>query len=273
MQSLRQIQAAVRFRICYAAPRGLNPPIVRTGLYPNQIFTVVIWVEDRCKFGEPEIQFKGKRFVSPGEISNYHGVPEIIGRSVNQPRRAIKQSGVNHVVLLALSDSGHPSYEAKNADVISSFGCPVFACTPDLFPSMMAAALSGKDLQGWAAETRYGAHPRISKFGWRDRTYCEWLNKMESGIQIFVNISSSIHVVSGLVIATFSDSEISLTLCKKVPDHGKGLAGIPINNPFPLYISCFNRYRVTRSVNPTERLRKGVKAIYPVSDDTEQRLR
>jgi len=65
---------------------------------------------------------------------------------------AIKQSGVNLVVLLALSDSGHPSYEAKNAEVIASLGCPVFACTPDQFPSMMAAALTGKDLQAWAAE-------------------------------------------------------------------------------------------------------------------------
>lgn len=65
---------------------------------------------------------------------------------------AIKQSGVNIIVLLALSDSGHPAYEAKHAGAIASLGCPVFACTPDQFPSMMAAALTGKDLQSWAAE-------------------------------------------------------------------------------------------------------------------------
>ena len=65
---------------------------------------------------------------------------------------AIKQSGVNLIVLLALSDSGHPTYEAKHAEAIASLGCPVFACTPDQFPSMMAAALTGKDLQTWAAE-------------------------------------------------------------------------------------------------------------------------
>jgi len=65
---------------------------------------------------------------------------------------AIKQSGVNLVVLLALSDSGHPAYEAKHAEEIAGLGCPVFACTPDQFPSMMASALTGKDLQGWAAE-------------------------------------------------------------------------------------------------------------------------
>ena len=65
---------------------------------------------------------------------------------------AIKQSGVNLIVLLALSDSGHPAYEAKHAEAIAGLRCPVFACTPDQFPSMMAAALTGKDLQSWAAE-------------------------------------------------------------------------------------------------------------------------
>jgi len=65
---------------------------------------------------------------------------------------AIKQSGVNLIVLLALSDSGRPAYEAKCAEGIASLGCPVFACTPDQFPAMMACALTGKDLRSWAAE-------------------------------------------------------------------------------------------------------------------------
>jgi len=64
----------------------------------------------------------------------------------------IKQSGVNLIVLLALSDSGRPGYEAKNAEAIASLRCPVFACSPGQFPSMMACALKGKDLQSWAAE-------------------------------------------------------------------------------------------------------------------------
>jgi hypothetical protein len=65
---------------------------------------------------------------------------------------ALKQSGVNLIVLLALSDSGHPAYEEKHAEAIASLGCPVFGCTPDQFPSMMAAALTGRDLHSWAAE-------------------------------------------------------------------------------------------------------------------------
>lgn len=64
---------------------------------------------------------------------------------------SIKQSGVNMIVLLALSDSGHPAYDAQHAALIAGLGCPVFACTPDVFPGMMAASLTGKDLNEWAA--------------------------------------------------------------------------------------------------------------------------
>jgi VWA domain containing CoxE-like protein len=53
----------------------------------------------------------------------------------------------------AIKHAGHPAYEAKHAEAIASLGCPVLACTPDQFPSMMAAALTGKDLSSWAAET------------------------------------------------------------------------------------------------------------------------
>ena len=74
-------------------------------------------------------------------------VKSMIGRAA-----AIKQSGVNFIVLLALSDSGQPAYEAKHAEAIASLGCPGFACTPDQFPSMLASALTGKDLKSWAAE-------------------------------------------------------------------------------------------------------------------------
>jgi len=64
---------------------------------------------------------------------------------------ALKQSGVNVIVLLALSDSGHPGYDANHAQQIAGMGCPVFACTPDQFAPLMAAALTGQDLHQWAA--------------------------------------------------------------------------------------------------------------------------
>lgn len=64
---------------------------------------------------------------------------------------AIKQSGVNLIVLLALSDDGHSSYDTNHAGLIAAMGCPVFACTPDQFPDMMATALTRQDIHQWAA--------------------------------------------------------------------------------------------------------------------------
>ncbi len=60
-------------------------------------------------------------------------------------------SGVQVVTLLALSDSGAPSYDHENAAALAELGIPAFACTPDLFPDMMAAAIRGDDLTAWAA--------------------------------------------------------------------------------------------------------------------------
>jgi Mg-chelatase subunit ChlD len=64
---------------------------------------------------------------------------------------ALVGSGVKLVVLLALSDQGKPSYDHDNAAAVSELGAPAFACTPDLFPDLMAAALGGRDLRQWAA--------------------------------------------------------------------------------------------------------------------------
>jgi Mg-chelatase subunit ChlD len=64
---------------------------------------------------------------------------------------ALKQSGVNLIVLLALSDDGHPGYDSNHAAKIAAMDCPVFGCTPDRFPELMAMALTGQDLQLWAA--------------------------------------------------------------------------------------------------------------------------
>ena len=63
---------------------------------------------------------------------------------------ALKQSGVNIIVLLALSDDGHPGYHANHAEQIAAVDCPVFACTPDQFPELMAAALTRQNISQWA---------------------------------------------------------------------------------------------------------------------------
>jgi Mg-chelatase subunit ChlD len=64
----------------------------------------------------------------------------------------LNAAGVQVVVLLALNDDGAPSYDHGNAQYLSNLGIPVFACTPDKFPELMAAALSKQDIAQWAAK-------------------------------------------------------------------------------------------------------------------------
>ncbi|MEL6235798.1 MAG: VWA domain-containing protein [Pseudomonadota bacterium] len=59
--------------------------------------------------------------------------------------------GVNVVVLLALTDAGRPSYDPVLAGKVADLGVPVFACTPDQFPDLMACALRREDIHQWAA--------------------------------------------------------------------------------------------------------------------------
>lgn len=63
----------------------------------------------------------------------------------------MKASGVQVVTLLALNDDGAPIYDHHNAEALASMGIPAFACTPDLFPDLMAAAINQQDLTQWAA--------------------------------------------------------------------------------------------------------------------------
>jgi len=64
---------------------------------------------------------------------------------------ALVGAGVRFVALLALSDSGRPAYDHQLAADLVDLGVPAFVCTPDLFPELMAAALSGRNLLAWAA--------------------------------------------------------------------------------------------------------------------------
>jgi DNA/RNA endonuclease YhcR with UshA esterase domain len=52
--------------------------------YPNEDFTVVIWPEDRAKFGEPETKYFHRNICVTGEITLYRGSPEIIARNSAQ---------------------------------------------------------------------------------------------------------------------------------------------------------------------------------------------
>jgi Mg-chelatase subunit ChlD len=62
------------------------------------------------------------------------------------------RSGVQMIALLALSDDGRPGFHAGNAAALARLGVPAFACTPDLFPDLMAAAIQRQDIHQWAAQ-------------------------------------------------------------------------------------------------------------------------
>lgn len=64
---------------------------------------------------------------------------------------SLSASGVQVITLLALDDHGAPGYDHSMAARFSGLGIPCFACTPDLFPDMMAAAISRRDMSQWAA--------------------------------------------------------------------------------------------------------------------------
>ncbi|MEN8221102.1 MAG: VWA domain-containing protein [Pseudomonadota bacterium] len=64
----------------------------------------------------------------------------------------IVHSGVQLITLLALNDDGAPCFDHHLAQTFAGLGIPTFACTPDQFPDLMAAALQKRDINQWAAE-------------------------------------------------------------------------------------------------------------------------
>jgi Mg-chelatase subunit ChlD len=75
------------------------------------------------------------------------------GVEANLLRRAMElvDSGVQFITLLALSDEGAPAYDHGLAAKLAALGVPSFACTPDAFPGLMAAAIRRDDISSWAA--------------------------------------------------------------------------------------------------------------------------
>ncbi|MET1005442.1 MAG: VWA domain-containing protein [Propionibacteriaceae bacterium] len=61
--------------------------------------------------------------------------------------------GVTVIVLLALSDSGAPSFDHDHAAALADLGVPAFACTPDQFPDLLAVALGKGDVGQWVSKT------------------------------------------------------------------------------------------------------------------------
>jgi hypothetical protein len=77
------------------------------------------------------------------------------GGNADQLRQRVAQlirQDVNLITLLALSDDGRPCYDHQMAADFAALGSPVFACTPDQFPDLMATALKREDILQWAAD-------------------------------------------------------------------------------------------------------------------------
>ena len=51
--------------------------------YPIQVFTVLIWGENRAKFGAPEEMYRDKQICVTGKITEYRKAPEIV---VSEPQ-------------------------------------------------------------------------------------------------------------------------------------------------------------------------------------------
>ncbi len=64
---------------------------------------------------------------------------------------SIVASGARMITLLALDDSGAPCFDHEVAGHFTALGVPAFACTPDLFPDLMASAIQRRDISQWAA--------------------------------------------------------------------------------------------------------------------------
>ena len=68
----------------------------------------------------------------------------------------IKRSGAQLITLLALNDEGAPVYDKDIATKFASLDLPAFACTPNHFPDLMAAAIKKEDIQQWASKNKAG---------------------------------------------------------------------------------------------------------------------
>ncbi len=77
-------------------------------------------------------------------------------QSLIRTAASVKASGVQLISLLALSDKGKPVYDRNMASNFQALDIPVFGCTPDLFPSLMAAAINRNNIQQWMARHNIG---------------------------------------------------------------------------------------------------------------------
>ena len=74
-------------------------------------------------------------------------------------------AGTQVIALLALSDDGAPGYDRDNAAALAGLGVTAFACTPDAFGDLMAAAIERRDITRWAQQQAASASGQPSREG------------------------------------------------------------------------------------------------------------
>lgn len=79
----------------------------------------------------------------------YEGVDE---REMVQRISQIHGAGAQLISLLALNDEGAPRYNKSVAAYLAQLDIPAFACTPTLFPDLMATAIQRGDLRQWLSQ-------------------------------------------------------------------------------------------------------------------------
>jgi hypothetical protein len=64
----------------------------------------------------------------------------------------MQEAGVQIIVLLALNDESAPYYDKDIAKKLQQIGISSFACTPDLFPDLMAITINKGNMKEWAGK-------------------------------------------------------------------------------------------------------------------------
>jgi Mg-chelatase subunit ChlD len=78
-----------------------------------------------------------------------------------QRAAALVAGGTQMIALLALSDDGAPAFDHGIAGSLAGMGVPAFACTPDKFPDLMAAAIQRRDIAAWASQEDITAASKV----------------------------------------------------------------------------------------------------------------
>jgi hypothetical protein len=134
-----------------AGAGGAGPRSSSRGGLGRSAPTVARWLGDiRRYFPTPVVQVAQKDAFERLGLKQMLLEPEFLA-AVEADVNLVVGAGVNVIVLLALSDEGRPVCHPQLSAAVAALGAPVFACTPDQFPDLMAAALKREDIHAWAA--------------------------------------------------------------------------------------------------------------------------